>query len=478
MRRVLLFLLPAFFFACKKDQDQAPATKDITSFVLQAADNAGVITADVSAAIENDTIRLALSGSTPLDHLVPVIQHKGVSISPQSGTAQNFSNPVQYTVTAGDGSRKSYTVVVEPLPGEKNVRLYFGVAGSVYSLNAQTGAIEWKCEVGLPIYPGSPGFSSPALYNGQLYIVGQNGYLGEKSYLYSINASTGDLSWKTVIPEGATGTSPFVEDGIVYVTNGTLAVVSGTHAFNANTGALMWTYRGYTFINTSPVVSGDLVYIGTIDYGIYAINKKTGAFVWRYNAGMVNGGVTVYNGDLYFVSDSATLTVLDAKTGALKRTYGSGVKSDGSVTIDNGTVYISNEMQLLAVDLATLTLKWKFESGGSGRFRSGEFSYPVVEGGIVYAGNYNGRVYALNAATGTLKWTSTDSTVEYEEAPQPTVSHGIVFSGSYMHDLSAYDAKSGGVKWVFKTPHHVYSGPCVLDVDNKVAYPGVSGHKN
>jgi outer membrane protein assembly factor BamB len=87
-------------------------------------------------------------------------------------------------------------------------------------------------------------------------------------------------------------------------------------------------------------------------------------------------------------------------------------------------------------------------------------------------------VYALNAATGALKWISTDSTVNYEAAPQPTVSHGIVFSGSYMHDLSAYDARSGAVKWVFKTSGPVYSGPCVVDVDNKIAYPGESGHKN
>jgi len=42
-------------------------------------------------------------------NLVPTITHSGVEIRPASGERQNFANPVEYTVTAEDGSTKVYT---------------------------------------------------------------------------------------------------------------------------------------------------------------------------------------------------------------------------------------------------------------------------------------------------------------------------------------------------------------------------------
>lgn len=44
--------------------------------------------------------------------LVPAIEHTGVSISPGTGVAQDFSYPVEYTVTAEDNSTAVYTVNV------------------------------------------------------------------------------------------------------------------------------------------------------------------------------------------------------------------------------------------------------------------------------------------------------------------------------------------------------------------------------
>jgi hypothetical protein len=49
--------------------------------------------------------------------LVPTITHTGVSVSPHTGVAQNFTNPVTYTVTAQDNSTQQYMVtVVSNLP--------------------------------------------------------------------------------------------------------------------------------------------------------------------------------------------------------------------------------------------------------------------------------------------------------------------------------------------------------------------------
>ncbi len=47
-----------------------------------------------------------------ISNLVPTIIHTGQSINPASGTAQNFSSTVEYTVTAEDNSKQSYNVFV------------------------------------------------------------------------------------------------------------------------------------------------------------------------------------------------------------------------------------------------------------------------------------------------------------------------------------------------------------------------------
>jgi len=49
---------------------------------------------------------------TNVTSLTPTITHTGTSISPASGTAQNFANPITYTVTAQNGDTRTYTITV------------------------------------------------------------------------------------------------------------------------------------------------------------------------------------------------------------------------------------------------------------------------------------------------------------------------------------------------------------------------------
>ena len=58
------------------------------------------------------TIALTVPYGTVVTALVPTIVHTGASVSPASGTAQNFTSPVAYTVTAEDATTAVYTVTV------------------------------------------------------------------------------------------------------------------------------------------------------------------------------------------------------------------------------------------------------------------------------------------------------------------------------------------------------------------------------
>src|SRR5580658_10890626 len=86
------------------DTSAMATAKSITSFVIKAADNPSVLTADISATITSDTIRLVFEQGTKISGLVPTIAITGKTVSPASKTAENFDSMLVYTVTAQDGS--------------------------------------------------------------------------------------------------------------------------------------------------------------------------------------------------------------------------------------------------------------------------------------------------------------------------------------------------------------------------------------
>jgi len=96
--------------ACQLDSDA-----EILSFILRADDNEG-IDSDIEADIDGTAVSAEVPMESELSGLVPVITVScGAELSPASGTVQDFTDPVTYTVTAEDGvTEAAYTVTVTP----------------------------------------------------------------------------------------------------------------------------------------------------------------------------------------------------------------------------------------------------------------------------------------------------------------------------------------------------------------------------
>jgi hypothetical protein len=100
-------------FQCS-DDDSTPADpkitgKSITSFKF--SDLTPAVTATIDDAAK--TIAATVPAGTNVTALAPTIEtSESASVSPTSRTAQNFTTPVTYTVTAEDGSKQTYTVTV------------------------------------------------------------------------------------------------------------------------------------------------------------------------------------------------------------------------------------------------------------------------------------------------------------------------------------------------------------------------------
>ncbi len=121
MRTFALILCTLFFVACGGDDDNngndnntpQSSEKAITGFTFEADNNNNVLDTDVTANISGTTITATVPFGTDVTALKPTINISDkATISPASDTAQNFTNPVTYTVTAEDGSNQDYTVTL------------------------------------------------------------------------------------------------------------------------------------------------------------------------------------------------------------------------------------------------------------------------------------------------------------------------------------------------------------------------------
>ncbi len=105
----------------------APNTaKEITSFDFEGLNPEVVGLVDETT----KTVTLTVPYGTDINALVPTIAHTGVSIAPNTGIAQDFTNPVTYTVTAEDASTQQYTVTVNIAPNTAKEITSFDFEGS------------------------------------------------------------------------------------------------------------------------------------------------------------------------------------------------------------------------------------------------------------------------------------------------------------------------------------------------------------
>jgi hypothetical protein len=173
-------------------------TKEITTFYFSSPAVIGSIT--------GTNISLTVPYGTSLTSLTPMVTHNGNSINPASGSAQNFSSPITYTVTAQDGSTQSYVVSVNigtntATTTKAVTSFYFTIPASIgtisgtnisltvpfgTSLTSLTPSITHN---GTSINPASgisQNFSSPVTYT----VTAQDGTT--QSYVVSVNISAGN----------------------------------------------------------------------------------------------------------------------------------------------------------------------------------------------------------------------------------------------------------------------------------------------
>ncbi len=142
---------------------------------------------------------------------------------------------------------------------------------------------------------------------------------------------------------------------------------------------------------------------------------------------------------------------------------GAPVKSGAAIA--QGTVYIgADDGKLSALEAATGRVRWSAATGGAIE------ATPRVDGDAVFVGSSDGTFHAFRTNDGTPLWSHKTGDKVLGGA---TVADGRVFVGSYDHRLYAFDRATGKVLWSHLTDNYVHATPAV--VQGRVLFGGCDG---
>ncbi len=248
-----------------------------------------------------------------------------------------------------------------------------------------------------------------------------------------------------------------------------------------------WTFTTGGRVVSSPTYAEGTLFFGGDDGNIYAVDAASGRQKWRRaTGGPVPASPAVAGGTVYVPSYDGKFYALDAKTGAVRWKFVTGGERRfearglhgmkpanqtipdpfdvflSSPVLANGVVFFgSGDGNVYALDAASGALRWKYQTGDV------VHASPAFADGVIYVGSWDSYFYALNAGTGTLKWrfhAGEDPGIHNQVGFQSSaaVVGGVVYVGCRDSNLYALDAASGAERWRFSTgASWVISSPAV-----------------
>jgi outer membrane protein assembly factor BamB len=317
------------------------------------------------------------TGSVTTEHLIPPLKQRW---------AVDFGQNISYPLIA-DG--KVFVSVRNASSGT-----------TLFALNAANGGVIWSFSVG-----GFSRWSGLCYEDGRVFAVNSDGLLR------ALDGASGSVIWQVQLPgQFVFSAPPTVLDGVIYLSG---AGSGGTvYAVNAGSGAVLWTRQVANGDMSSPAVTSDGVYVSYSCPNVYKLNPATGAEIWHYAPGCSGGGgktPALYNGRLY-VRDSSDV-IFDSQTGTIVGTFNAkntpAFSGNLGVLLD-GPKFFGSFGTLKAFDINTNAVLWSF--AGDGFLQSAV----LVVNNYVYVGSSQGKLFAVDAATGQQVWTTnTGSSIPY-----------------------------------------------------------------
>jgi eukaryotic-like serine/threonine-protein kinase len=337
--------------------------------------------------------------------------------------------------------------------------VYVGdLSGTFFAYNAFTGKQVWSANLRTEGIYGSP-----AVFGGTVYVDTEGGSL------YALNAATGATECSKALGGGSLDTSPDVTqapDG-----SGALVLLGGlSHEEWAVYGAgnshgqctVDWAFDADSFPGTwsSPAYGVDeqgrrAVLFGSKDPddSVYSIDVSTGHLIWKHQTSTlteldVGGAPTISapgrngfaDGAVYIEGKDGMVYALDLTTGALRWSFKAADHglSASSGALAGGTLVIGSADGVYALNATTGAMLWHQLSGTV-------VASPAVTGSpghqVAFVGS-TGSLYGFSVATGYKLWTSPGTADGYYASA--AVSHGRLYDVDMSGQLTAYALPAAG----------------------------------
>ena len=245
---------------------------------------------------------------------------------------------------------------------------------------------------------------------------------------------------------------PAVANGHVYAAHPNGAVL----VHDEKTGAVVGRFQvptGKGMVSGGVAVSKDMIVVGTSKAEVLALDMN-GALLWSGKVGSeVIAPAAITDTAVVVLGGDGVLTALDLRTGARKWTIqrtlpALTVRSSAIPVSGRGAVFIGTPQgRLLAIDPATGAIGWEATVANPKGVSELErlvdvVGLPAMDAERICAAAYQGRVACFDLVRGTLLWSRDVSSLT-----GPLLDNKYVYATDEKGVLQAFDKTTGGTVW-------------------------------
>jgi outer membrane protein assembly factor BamB len=286
----------------------------------------------------------------------------------------------------------------------------------------------------------------PLIAGGKIFVLAGD-YNSKAVNLYALSTGTGKTIWGPVlVPESTDGfwAAAAYDNGVVFVVPGTTPEISwgAVYAYNAKTGKLIWNAKlyGQSFFSSAPTAMNGMVYTGGAADGgtVYAVREKDGIVAWTTGVENGDNSSPVVTGDGVYVSYVCPQTYrFNTLNGTQMWHYSGGCEGGGGSTMAlyHGILYVRD-----AMSYSTNSILLDADNGNMiGGFNT-TFIPAFLDDMALYTDPSG--MTAVNTKTGKTIWSANPPNGDSYSSP-PIVVNSVVFVGTAAGNLLAYRGKDG-----------------------------------
>jgi len=289
----------------------------------------------------------------------------------------------------------------------------------------------------------------------------------------STNAQQNSLIKWEFETNGKVLSHPVISHDIVYFGSND----SNFYALNIHSGKQIWSFKTNSIIQSKALIKNHIIYF-KCGNSFFALDKKTGREIWSFksksnlNPGQLDywdyhSGAPIIEGSTIYVGlNNGNLYGFNLESGKEELHYlakdSAAIKSE--LTIDNSILYFGDwNGKVYALDVKYNKTLWIYETyekqlySTFGQLNASFLTYKD----LLYYGGRNHEMQVLDKNTGVKKWSYTEKNGGWISGNPEIYNDTLFIAGSDNHELFAFNAITGEKYWTFLFLNNNFSKPLI-----------------